>query len=103
MIELSSTENPPLDFNPSAGEVSRKVQAPNRKIGWLHTLSDEKGASFDIAIKDLHGRTKFERKNCTSQHEKFGQLINLPTMMGEQLEVVVHNLKGAKNLKVFLN
>lgn len=103
MIPLSSTENKPLDFNPSVGEVSKKMQAPTNKIGWLHTLSDQKGASFDIAIKDIHGRVKYERKNCSSGHEKFGELINLPTLMGEQLEVFIDNLKGAKTLKVFLN
>lgn len=103
MIPLSSTENGPLEFNPSVGEVSRKVNIPTSKIGWLHSLSDQKGASFDIAIKDALGRTKYEKKNCSSTHEKFGEIINLPTQIGEQVEVVIENLKGAKTLKVFLN
>lgn len=103
MIPISSTENGPLDFTPSTGENSKVAIAPTKKIGWLHTLADAKGASFDIIIKDGIGRTKFEQKNCSSGNEKFGQLINLPTQMGEKLEIFIENLKGAKNLKVFLN
>lgn len=103
MIPLSSTENKPLEFVPVVGENSKKTIAPTNKIGWLHTLADQKKASFDISIKDIHGKVKFERKGCSSDNEKFGELINLPTMMGEHLEVVIENLKGAKNLKVFLN
>ena len=103
MIPLSSTENAPLEFNPSIGEISKKINIPTSKLGWLHSISDQKGASFDIIIKDGIGRTKFERKNCSTDTEKFGELINLPTLLGEQLEVIIENLKGAKTLKIFLN
>lgn len=103
MIPLSSTENKPLEFVPVVGESSQKTKAPTNKIGWLHTLADAPNASFDISIRDALGRKKFEEKNCSSGNEKFGRLINLPTRMGEDLEVVIENLKGAKNLKVFLN
>jgi len=103
MIPLSSTENPQIEFNPKIGELSKKIKAPTSKIGWLHTIADQKGASFDITIKDALGRTKFERKNCSTGTEEFGELVNLPTLMGEQLEVTIDNLKGAENIKVFLN
>lgn len=103
MIPLSSTENPQIEFNPKLGELSKKIHIPTSKIGWVHTIADQKGASFDITIKDALGRVKFQRKNCSTDTEKFGELVNLPTLLGEELEVTVDNLKGAENIKVFLN
>jgi hypothetical protein len=103
MIPLSSTENPQIEFNPKLGELSKKINIPTSKIGWVHTIADQKGASFDITIKDALGRVKFQRKNCSTDTEKFGELVNLPTLLGEELEVTVDNLKGAENLKVFIN
>ena len=103
MKPISSTESKPLVFNPSIGMMSQKAHIPTNKIGWLHSLADQKGASFDITIKDSLGRVKLERKNCSSANEQFGELVNLPTFIGENLEVIVENLKGAKTLQVFLN
>jgi hypothetical protein len=100
---LSSTENPPLEFNPGAGEESQVVRVPTSKIGWLHSVSDEPGARFDITIKDALGRTKFERKNCGNDTEKFGELVNLETRLGEDLQVSVTNIRGAKKVQLFLN
>jgi hypothetical protein len=103
MTQLSSTANAPLEFNPEVGENSMKIRAVGNKVGWLHSIADASGASFDIKIKDALGRVKFERKNCSSDTEKFGELINLETLLGEDLEVTVDNLQGAKKIQVFLN
>ncbi len=100
---LNSTTLPPLTFKPESGETSQKTMAPTNKIGWLHSFADTPGATFDLTIKDSLGRIKFHRTKCGTDTEKFGELINLPTQMGERLEVVVENLKGAKKLDVFLN
>jgi len=103
MTHLSSTTIAPLEFNPEVGEDSVKTKAVGHKVGWLHTIADAEGASFDITIKNALGQTKFERKNCTTETQEFGELINLETLLGEDLEVSVDNLKGAKKIKVFLN
>jgi len=102
MRPLSSTELAPLEFNPSIGKTSEKIKASTAKIGWLHTQS-EKGASFDIKIKDALGRTKWEQKNCKSGTERFGMLLNLPTMIGEDLEIEVDHIEGSESVKLFLN
>jgi hypothetical protein len=102
MTRLTSTESGPLEFNPEQGESTQKVKAVGNKIGWLHTLTDEKGASFDIVIKDALGRVKAQKK-CSSSHERFGELVNIPTSIGEELNVSIQNVQGAKNVKVFLN
>ncbi len=103
MRPLSSTELKPLEFNPSVGETSRKMTIPTSKIGWLHTLADQPGAKFDIVIKDALGRVKYQRKGCGNDTEKHGELVNLPTHLGEELEVSIENLQGAKKLSVFIN
>lgn len=101
MIPISSTENAPLEF--SSQNESVKYRMPTSKIGWLHSVSDNPGASFDVQIKDATGRVKWEKKDCKSETEKFGILANIPTKLGEDLEVCVSNIRGAKKLKVFMN
>ena len=103
MRPLSTTEHDPLEFHPSVGETKRTIAIPSAKIGWIHSIADRPGATFDITIKDALGRVKFERKQCGTETEKFGELVNLPTLLGEELEIVVGNLQGAEKLKIFLN
>lgn len=100
---LGSTELAPLEFNASVGELSHKTKAVGHKIGWLHTIADAEGARFDITIKDALGRVKLERKNCGTDTKEFGELVNLETLMGEDLEVSIDNVKGAEKVQVFLN
>lgn len=92
---------PTLEFTPETERV--KTKAPTAKIAWLHSISDGPGASFDLQIKDGLGRVKWEKKDCSSGSERFGILANIETLMGEDLEVCVTNVKGTKKLKVFLN
>ena len=101
MIPLGSTEMPPLEF--SEQENSKKTIAVGNKIGWLQSIADTDGASFDIKVKDIHGQVKFERKNCKTDTKEYGELINEETLLGENLTVEIDNLQGAKSLKVFLN
>lgn len=101
MIPLSSTELKPLEF--SENESSKKVNSSTARIGWLHSLSDVPGAKFDLTIKDALGRVMLHKKDCGNETEKYGELINLPVLIGEELEVMVDNIKGAKSVKVFLN
>ncbi len=101
MRPLSTTEAPHLQFKKD-GEP-QKVRALSDHIGWLHTLSNKPGAKFDITIKDGLGRVRMEKKNCGTQTEKYGELVNFPTMMGEELEVEISNLQNVDELKVFLN
>ncbi len=101
MKALSSTELKPLQFKKES--PSQKVRASTAKIGWIHSMSDKPGAKFDIVIKDALGRRKFERKNCGAETKQFGQLINLPTLLGEELEVSLENIHGAERIDLFLN
>lgn len=101
MIPLNSTEIKPLEFS-DAGDP-QKFRASTAKIGWLHSESDVPGAKYDLVIKDGNGHVKFERKNCGNETEKFGELVNLATMIGEDLEVSVSNLRGGKKVNIFFN
>ena len=82
---------------------AQKINAQGNKIAWVHSISNKPGASFDLIIKDGLGRNKFERKNCFIGTKQFGELVNLPTVMGEELSVVVENIKGADKVDLFLN
>ncbi len=101
MIPLNSTEARPLKF--TEGALSQKMRASTAKIGWLHSEADQAGAKFDIVIKDGHGHIKFQRKDCGNDTPKFGELVNLPTLLGEDLNIEVSNIRGAKEVNVFLN
>lgn len=103
MIPLSSTANPPLDFDLSIGENNKKAKIPTSKIGWMHTVADQDGAKFDLTIKDALGRIKYQKKDCHSNTKQFGELINQPTLIGEEVEISLENVRGAKKIQVFLN
>ena len=102
MRALSTTALPHLEFKRD-GEQSMKTRAVSDRIGWLHTISDKPGSNFDITIKDALGRVKLQKNNCKTQTNEYGELVNLPTLLGEELHVEISNLKESDNLKVFLN
>ena len=103
MIPFSSTELGAVKINIKAGENSGRTKAVGNKIGWIRSFTDVEGASFDLKVNDALGRTKFERKNCKSDTKEYGELINTETLLGEDLEVVIDNVKGANEIQVFLN
>ena len=51
MMNITSTEAPPVTL--SNIEMSKKINIPTSKIGWLHSISDEPGVTFDLQIKEL--------------------------------------------------
>jgi hypothetical protein len=101
MSLLSSTENKPLEF--SRIEPKQNYKMPTSQIGWLHTLADKPGARFDIVIRDGLGREMARKTNCGNDTEKYGELVNLPTLVGQDIQVEIENLKGAEKLQVFIN
>lgn len=98
---MVSSELPFLEFSES--NESQKIKAQSKEIAWVESLTDLPGASYDLVIKDALGREKFRKVGCTSETEKYGERINVPTFLGEDIEVVIENLKGAKSVKLFLN
>lgn len=103
MKPVSSTELPPLSFDISSGESAKKFRAPTSKIGWLHTKSASPGLAFDLKIKDALGRVRLEKKNCSTETDRYGELLNFETMLGEELEICVENVKGQDAFDMFLN
>lgn len=103
MIPVSQQEFPALEFNIEKQELVQKMKMGSNKIGWLRTFSDTPGAKFDLTIRDAAGRIRFERKGFGSEHEQAGELVNLPTLVGEEMEVEITNPKKVGKLKVFLN
>ena len=101
MKAISTTEMPALTFTQQQGE--QKFHSQANKIGWMRAMAEKPGISFDITIKDGMGRIRAQRQNCKTQTNEFGELINLPTSLGEDLNVEVSNLKGTEKLTVFLN
>lgn len=101
MIPIDPNTLAPLEFDET--KPSNKFNANSSQIGWIHTLSDQPGAKFDLTIKDGLGRVKFERKDFGTDTETAGEFIKLPAFLGEELEVVVDNIRGAKNIKLFIN
>lgn len=102
MTRLTSTDHKPFTFKAKI-EEGQKHMASTGKISWLHTIADKPGASFDVAIKDSLGRLKLQKLGCKSESLEYGELVNFPTVIGEELEVVVSNIKGAEKVDLFLN
>ena len=101
MIPVQPTEMAPLEFKKDS-DVSHKIRMQSNKIGWLHSVSDKPGAEFDVIIKDALGRVK-HRSTIKGGTEKSGALINMPAMLGEEIEVSVENMKNANEVQLFIN
>lgn len=101
MIPVSPSETPVLTFT-SLAEKPQEYRASANKIGWLHT-QQKPGTEFDLRIKDIHGHTKFERVGIKAGAETYGELANIPCLLGEQLFIEVSNIKGSDKVAVLLN
>lgn len=66
-------------------------------------MSSKPGMSFDLTIKDALGRVRMQKLDCKTETTEYGELVNFPTNLGEDLQVEVSNLKGTDKLTVFLN
>ena len=100
MIPVQPIDMLPLEFTPN-GEA-HKIKATSTKIAWLHSQSDKPGAEFDVVIKDGLGRIK-HRSTIKGGTEKSGALINVPTVLGEEIEISVENMKNAEKIQLFIN
>lgn len=100
MKQISSTDQPVLTFK---GNGSQRFTMSQNKVGWLHTLASKPGAKFDIAIKDMRGSLRFERKGFGNETDRAGELVNAPFKVGEEVEVIISNFQGADSLSVLLN
>jgi hypothetical protein len=103
MRPLSSTEGAPIVFRPKDDDFAQYIKAPTGKIGWVRAVSNRAGARFNLVIKDALGREKFRKDGCTSETREFGELINIPTQIGEDLEIEVEDMTGAEELIVHIN
>lgn len=101
MKAISPTDMPALAFTKT--QESQNYRSQSSKIGWIRALAPKPGMSFDLAIKDGLGRVKMQRQNCKTETTEYGELLNLPTNLGEDLQVEISNLKGSDKIHVFLN
>ena len=104
MKTVVASEMAPLRFTPAEGKTSLPYRAASGKIGWVRSLAEKDGVKFDLVIKDGLGREKFRRKDCGNPATReYGELINLPTHIGEDLLVEVDNVRGEGAINVALN
>jgi len=103
MKPISSTELPPLTLKIDGGTATARYIPPGNKIGWVHSIADKEGASFDLVVRDALGREVLRKLNCSTQTKEFGELMNIDTRMGEELELSLENVKGADQIVLFMN
>ena len=103
MLTVSTTQIPPLKFNVKNETCQAKMRMQSGKIGWIHSIADKAGAKFDVVIKDGFGRVRKLIENFGVETEKSGQLLNMETMVGEELTFEVENIKNANDLTLFVN
>ena len=100
MKQISSTNQPALSFERNG---SQKFIMSQSKVTWLHSLANKPGVKFDLTIKDARGGIRFERKGFGNETEKAGELLNIPFLPGEQIEVVVDKLQEKESVSILLN
>jgi hypothetical protein len=103
MIPVSPVDNKPVALDIVDGGASQRIRVSSNKIGWLHAKSDQPGAKYDIVIKDSMGRVRVTKLQCGNDTDRYGELVNIDTRLGEEMEIVVQNAKGVKNLQLFVN
>ena len=102
MLPIDPVEFPPLKFSKETS--SQKYRMSANKIGWLRATANKPGVKFDLTIKDALGRVKIQRLGCDSgRASEFGELLNLPGQLGEEIEVCIENVQDGEELQVFLN
>ena len=105
MPKLSSTELPPMtfDFSKDINPQEQDFVIPGNKIGWIHSISDQPGTSYDLTIKDGLGRV-IETKKCGGTESKeYGERVNKQVRSGDKLKVEVSNVKGGNKINLFIN
>lgn len=103
MIPISTTQVPPLEYDIKKEQFSAKTRVQSNKIGWIHSLASKPGAKFDVVVKDGLGRVKMRYENFGNATDKAGRLVNLETMVGEEISVELENVRDAENIKLFVN
>lgn len=104
MKPVNASEMPALRFAPNEGKTTQPFRASTGKIGWMRSLSEKPGVKFDLVIKDALGRQKFVKRDCGNKDTKeYGELVNLPTLLGEDLQIEVENVRGEGEIHVMLN
>ena len=103
MIPPLLSEQAPLSFDIENGILSQKIKVTADRIRWLHAEADQPGAQYDFTIRDALGQKRLERKGFGTEHEKSGELIDLATMVGEEIEIEISNPRNMKTLKMFVN
>lgn len=103
MKTISTTEEGPV-MKFTEQNNSHPFRAPSNKIGWLTAKSNKPGATFDISIKDAAGGLRKQMLGCGGKEgNQYGEMINMDTIIGEDFEVSVENIKGADEVDVFIN
>lgn len=106
MKTQSINEMPGLEFDFSGGaqEQVSDFHAPSNRIGFISAEADTPGATYDITVKNALGNILHEMKNCGNEKVKhFGEQVKIETSIGEDLQFVVSNVKGAKKVNLFIN
>jgi hypothetical protein len=103
MKEISPTSMPSIKLKNEGGIAETQYRAQTNKIGWVRTVANKPGASFDFVVSDALGREMFRRPGCTTETEQFAQLMNIDTHLGEDLTVSLENIRGADDIELYLN
>jgi hypothetical protein len=102
MIEKITKLPNQVKFDLSAGDNGEgEVLLQRREIGMIHSVSDQEGAKFDISIKDRAGNVVWQKKDASNPTNRWGERINL--QLSDNYYIIrVENVKGAKNLDIFV-
>jgi len=97
----STTERAALSFK-KGDSASQKFVPVSPKIGWIHTETSEPGAKYDIVVKDVRGFPIVEKRGCTSETNRFGELVNKDVIAGQEIDVTIENIEGAEEVNLFI-
>jgi len=105
MTKLTSTVLPPLsfDFSNNINPQEQEFVSPGNKIGWIHSVSDQPGVSYDLTIKDGLKRIIEQKKCGGTESKEFGEKVGMHVRSGEKLNFEISNVKGGNKIDLFIN
>lgn len=92
-----------IELGEHARQGSDKVMLDRGKsVEWLNVHSDKPKAKFDLKVIDQMGNVVLERKNMTSETNRYGERVSLP-VSDTYYTIQVDNVEGARTIDAFLD
>ena len=100
LMQNQAPNHAKISINDNSNIGQAEVSVNGDEIKWLHAQTDRPGAEFDVVLYDKAGNEQF-RQEMKGETNRYGAQINLPILDNYYI-IKAENVKGAKNIDIFL-